>query len=101
MKLSHPRADIFVPVAGLAPVTALRQVTHLCVVAHQDDIEIMAHAGITDCLDTPGRSFGGVVVTNGAGSPRTGAYAHLTDEQMQVVRREEQRKAAQLGRYGI
>ena len=101
MKLSHPQADIFVPAAGLAPDAALRRVTHLCVGAHQDDIEIMAHAGISDCLDVPGKAFGGVVVTNGAGSPRTGAYALLTDEQMQVVRREEQRKAAQLGHYCI
>jgi LmbE family N-acetylglucosaminyl deacetylase len=101
MNLSHPQADIFVPAAGLNPDAALRQVTHLCVGAHQDDIEIMAHAGITDCLENPGKHFGGVVVTNGAGSPRTGAYAHLTDEQMQAVRREEQRKAAQLGRYSI
>lgn len=101
MRLSHPQADVFVPAGGPAPDAALRGVTHLCVGAHQDDIEIMAHAGITDCLDTPGKAFGGVVVTNGAGSPRTGAYAHLSDEQMQVVRRDEQRKAAQLGRYAI
>jgi len=101
MKLSHPSADIYVPAAGLAPEAALRQVTHLCVGAHQDDIEIMAHAGITECLDTPGRAFGGVVVTNGAGSPRSGPYAHLSDLQMQAVRRDEQRRAAQLGHYAI
>ncbi len=101
MKFSQPNADVFVPEPGLAPEAALARVTHLCVAAHQDDIEIMAHAGITTCLDTPGQAFGGVVVTNGAGSPRTGTYAHLTDEQMQAVRREEQRKAAQLGRYAI
>ena len=34
-------------------------------------------------------------------TPRTGPYAHLTDEQMQGVRRDEQRKAAVLGRYAI
>jgi LmbE family N-acetylglucosaminyl deacetylase len=101
MILSHPQADIYVPAADESPAQALGRVTHLCVGAHQDDIEIMAHAGICDCLDTPGQAFGGVVVTNGAGSPRTGAYAHLTDEQMQAVRREEQRKAADLGRYAI
>jgi len=101
MRLSHPQADVFVPTGGLAPDVALRRVTHLCIGAHQDDIEIMAHAGIADCLDTPGKAFGGVVVTNGAGSPRTGAFAHLSDEQMQVVRRDEQRKAAQLGHYAI
>lgn len=100
MKFSHPMADVYVP-AGGDPAAALGRVTHLCVAAHQDDIEIMAHAGICDCLDQPGQAFGGVVVTNGAGSPRTGAYAHLTDAQMQEVRREEQRTAARLGRYAI
>ncbi|MFI5337935.1 MAG: PIG-L family deacetylase, partial [Opitutales bacterium] len=80
MKFTLPQADCFVP-DGLAPAAALARLTHLCVAAHQDDIEIMAHAGITDCLDTPGRHFGGVVVTNGAGSPRTGKYASMTDAQ--------------------
>ncbi len=101
MKFSHSQADVFVPDAKLAPAAALARVTHLCVGAHQDDIEIMAHAGISDCLDTPGKAFGGVVVTNGAGSPRTGAYAHMTDQEMQGIRRAEQRQAAQLGRYAI
>ena len=101
MKFSHSQADIFVPQAGLAAEAALRRVTHLCVAAHQDDIEIMAYAGIADCLDRPGKAYGGVVVTNGAGSPRTGAYAQMSDEQMQRVRREEQRKAAVLGSYAI
>jgi LmbE family N-acetylglucosaminyl deacetylase len=90
-----------VPSGGRAPADALARVTHLAVGAHQDDLEIMAHAGIADALDVPGKAFGGVVVTNGAGSPRTGAYAHLTDEQMQAVRRDEQRKAADMGRYAI
>ena len=101
MKFSNPTADVFVPGGDLAPSEALRRVTHLCIVAHQDDIEIMAQSGISDCLDQPGKSFGGVVVTNGAGSPRTGAYASFTDEQMLAVRREEQREAARLGKYGI
>jgi LmbE family N-acetylglucosaminyl deacetylase len=38
-------------------------------------------------------------VTNGAGSPRDGLYAAFTDEQMQVVRRLEQKKAAMIGEY--
>src|SRR5258708_20844392 len=101
MKLSHPQADIFIPGAKLSAHDTLAKVTHLCIGAHQDDIEIMAYAGICDCLDIPGKAFGGVVVTNGGGSPRTGSYAHLTDEQMQGVRREEQRKAAEIGRYAI
>jgi LmbE family N-acetylglucosaminyl deacetylase len=101
MKFSNPGADVFVPDATRAPEEALRRVTHLCIGAHQDDIEIMAQSGISDCLGQPGRAFGGVVVTNGAGSPRAGAYAAYTDEQMLEVRREEQREAARLGRYSI
>lgn len=100
MNFSRADADVFVPTGG-DPATALARVTHLCVAAHQDDIEIMAHAGICDCLDQPGKAFGGVVVTNGAGSARTGSYANFTDEQMQAARREEQRRAATLGRYAI
>ena len=100
MKFSRAEADIFVP-AGGEPAAALARVTHLCIAAHQDDIEIMAHAGVCDGLDQPGKAFGGVVVTNGAGSPRTGSYAALGDAQMQAVRREEQRRAAALGRYAI
>lgn len=102
MNLSQLQADIYLPSPGRSPEEALARVTHLCIAAHQDDIEIMAHAGICDCLDAPDRrAFGGVVVTNGAGSPRTGAYAHLTDAQMQEVRREEQRHAAKLGGYVV
>ncbi len=101
MHFSHPKADIHVPAQVSAPDEALARVTHLCVAAHQDDIEIMAHAGICDCLGTPGKAFGGVVVTNGAGSPRGGPYARLTDDQMQDARREEQRRAAEMGGYAI
>jgi len=101
MKFSQPQADVFVPESDQAPEAALARVTDLCVAAHQDDIEIMAFAGIADCLDRPGRAFGGVVVTDGAGSPRAGAYAGHTDAQMQAVRRDEQRAAAKLGHYAI
>lgn len=100
MTFSQPHADVFVP-DGSAPVAALARVTHLCIAAHQDDIEIMAHSAISDCLDQPGHAFGGVVVTDGAGSPRTGPYANFTDEQMRTTRRDEQRRAATLGRYAI
>jgi LmbE family N-acetylglucosaminyl deacetylase len=101
VKFSNPGADVFVPDTALAPAEALRRVTHLCVGAHQDDIEIMAQSGISDCLGIPGQAFGGVVVTNGAGSPRSGKFASYTDEQMLAARREEQREAARLGQYTI
>jgi LmbE family N-acetylglucosaminyl deacetylase len=100
MKFSRSEADILVPGGGPA-AQALARTTHLCVGAHQDDIEIMAHAGITDCYGSADRAFTGVVVTDGAGSPRTGRYAGFTDREMQTVRREEQRRAAVLGRYRL
>jgi LmbE family N-acetylglucosaminyl deacetylase len=101
MKFSNPQADVLVPGEGAPAEEALRNVTHLCIAAHQDDIEIMAQSGISDCIDAPGKAFGGVIVTNGSGSPRSGAYRAFTDEQMIVVRRDEQRKAARIGGYAI
>jgi LmbE family N-acetylglucosaminyl deacetylase len=101
VKFSNPGADVYVPDRSTEPEEALRRVTHLCIGAHQDDIEIMAQSGISDCLDGKGKAFGGVVVTNGAGSPRAGAFASHTDEQMLAVRREEQREAARMGQYSI
>ena len=101
MNFSNPGADTYVSDPASTPEDALRRVTHLCVGAHQDDIEIMAQSGISDCIGMPGRGFGGVVVTNGAGSPRSGSFAAFTDDQMLAVRREEQREAARLGHYCI
>lgn len=100
MKFSRSDADVFVP-DGSAPAAALARVTHLAVGAHQDDLEIMAQSAIDECRATPGLAFGGVVVTNGAGSPRTGRFAGLSDAGMQAVRREEQRAAARLGGYAV
>ena len=100
MKFSLPQADVYVP-GGLATEAALARTTHLCIAAHQDDVEIMAYHGIAECFDRDDRWFSGVVVTNGAGSPRTGPYARIGDEEMQSVRRREQRRAARLGAYSI
>ncbi|MEY2881338.1 MAG: hypothetical protein RLZZ15_3718 [Verrucomicrobiota bacterium] len=105
MKFSRPDADIFVPAsgpsAGLAPAAALARTTHLCVIAHQDDIEINAYPAVADCYERAGKFFTGVVMTNGAGSARTGKFAAVTDAQMQGIRRDEQRTAATLGKYGL
>jgi LmbE family N-acetylglucosaminyl deacetylase len=105
MKLSRPDADIFVPdsgpSAGLTPTAALARTTHLCVIAHQDDIEINAYPAVAECYGRADRFFTGVVMTNGAGSARTGKYGSFTDADMQRVRREEQRTAATLGKYSL
>ena len=98
MRLHNPGADWFVP-DGTEAEAALARTTHLSIAAHQDDIEIMAYHGIAECFGLPDKWFTGVVVTNGAGSPRAGIYGNYTDEQMQKVRLIEQRKAAYVGEY--
>ncbi len=103
MKLSRPDSDIFLPEisAGLTPEAALARTTHLCVIAHQDDIEINAYPAVAECYGRTDKFFTGVVMTNGAGSARTGKYGHVTDAQMQDIRKEEQRTAARLGKYNL
>lgn len=77
----------------------LENVTDMCIAAHQDDVEIMAYGPISDCYENSQRNFCGVVVTDGAGSPRTGEFADYTDEQMKKVRIDEQKAAADIGKY--
>lgn len=84
---------------GRDPSTALARTTHMGICAHPDDLEILALHGILECFQRPDRGFSGVVVTNGAGSARHFEYAHYSDEQMQLVRRTEQKKAAHIGEY--
>jgi len=98
MDLHNPNAEIYVPDGSPVDV-ALSRTTHLSVGAHQDDLEIMAFHGILECFGKSDRYFTGVTATNGAGSPRDDLYAHYTDEQMQTVRRLEQKKAAFVGEY--
>ncbi len=98
MKFTMPTAQLFVP-DGLPEEEALARTTHMAISAHQDDLEIMAAHGILHCFQQPDRWFTGVVVTNGAGSPRDDLYKDYTDEQMRVVRIKEQKKAAVVGEY--
>ncbi|MEA3308755.1 MAG: PIG-L family deacetylase [Chloroflexota bacterium] len=99
MKFNMESAAVFVP-DGLPAREALARTTHLAVGAHQDDLEIMAIDGILACFQQPNRWFTGVTMTNGSGSPRDALYAEYTDAEMQLVRKQEQRKAALLGEYG-
>src|SRR5665213_2719004 len=98
MKFYQPAADLFVP-DGVAVESALSRTKHLCIAAHQDDIEIMAYQGIAECYDSTERWFSGVVVTDGSGSPRAGKFVNFSDEEMKMVRRQEQRTAARIGKY--
>ncbi len=98
MNLHQPGAEVYIPDGAPLP-QALERTTHLCFSAHQDDIEIMAAHAVLACFRQPDKWFTGVVVTDGRGSPRSGLYAHYTDEQMREVRFQEQRKAAFVGEY--
>lgn len=98
MKFHRPDADVYVP-DGVPADVALARTTHLGIGAHQDDLEIFAYSAIASCYRQPDEWFTGVVVTDGAGSARSGLYAGTSDEGMKAVRREEQRKAAFLGGY--
>jgi LmbE family N-acetylglucosaminyl deacetylase len=98
MKFHQPQSDLFIP-DGLPPEQALARTTHLGIGAHQDDLEFMAFHGIVAGVTRPDQWFSGVTCTNGAGSARSGAFAHFTDEEMQAVRRDEQREAARIGHY--
>lgn len=98
LKLYKPTAEIYIP-DNTEINQALTRTTHLCIAAHQDDIEIMAYHGILECFGKQDKWFTGITTTNGAGSPRTGLYSNYTDEDMQKVRRVEQKKAAFVGEY--
>ncbi len=91
---------LFVP-DGTPPSEALARTTHLAIGAHQDDLEIFAYHGIEHCFDRDDAWFGGITVTDGGGSARTGPYSDFTDERMQAVRVDEQNEAARLGRYAF
>ena len=92
--------NVYVPDA-VPEKEAVARTTHLAISAHQDDIEFMAYAPIAECFGSKDKWFGAVVITDGAGSPRSGLYAGYTDEEMKAVRIVEQQKAAFVGEYGF
>lgn len=99
MKL-YEKAILYIP-DGEQQEKAIARTTHLAISAHQDDIEFMAYAPIAECFGKADKWFSGVVVTDGAGSPRSGLYADYTDEEMKEVRITEQKKAAAVGEYSF
>jgi LmbE family N-acetylglucosaminyl deacetylase len=100
MKFHLPTAEVFVP-DGQPVEQALARTTHMCIAAHQDDIEIMAARPILDCFQRSDQWFTGVVVTDGRGSPRDDLYKDYTDDEMRNVRFQEQKKAAFVGEYAV
>ena len=98
MKFHLDTAEIYIP-DNLPVEEALARTTHLCIAAHQDDIEIMSAQPILECFQQKDKWFTGVVVTDGRGSPRDALYADYSDDDMRLVRFKEQRKAAYVGEF--
>lgn len=96
----NDKAVVFIP-DGEKEKEGIARTTHLAISAHQDDIEFMAYAPISECFGKADKWFGGVVVTDGAGSPRSGLYADFTDDDMKAIRITEQKKAAFVGEYSF
>lgn len=98
MKFNKTQALVFVP-DSVDENVAFTRTTDLCIAAHQDDIEIMAYSPTVKCFGKSDKWFTGVIVTDGAGSPRSGVYEKYSDEDMKQIRIEEQKTAATIGKY--
>jgi LmbE family N-acetylglucosaminyl deacetylase len=104
LKLHRPdRADIYIPDSGKITsfAAALSRTSHLGIGAHQDDLEFMCAAGILACHASSAQWFGGVILTDGRGSARTGGYGEYSDIEMMEIRKNEQRAAAAIGGYSF
>ncbi len=95
---TQSNSEVYVP-DGKNQNEALSRTTHLCIAAHQDDIEIMAVEGILLGFENPDVHFTGCVVTDGHGSPRAGKFANVSDDEMAQIRVEEQKEAARIGKF--
>jgi LmbE family N-acetylglucosaminyl deacetylase len=98
MNLRNASGIIFIP-DEVSVEQALRRTTHMGIGAHPDDLEILAYDGILKSFHNDENWFFGVTVTDGRASPRDSLYAKYSDEEMRLVRREEQKKAAVVGQY--
>jgi LmbE family N-acetylglucosaminyl deacetylase len=90
--------DIYVP-DGASLDEALRRATHVGIGAHQDDLEFMAYSAIAECHASGEPRFFGLILTDGTGSIRDGASSAMSAEEFALLRRQEQREAAAIGRY--
>ncbi|WP_317931074.1 PIG-L deacetylase family protein [Halioxenophilus sp. WMMB6] len=96
--MTFDQLDIHIPDGTPLP-EALARTTHLAIVAHPDDLELLAYHGIAAGYQQPDIWFTGIVICDGAGSPRSGPFGHYSDTEMVAIRRQEQIAAAELGQY--
>ncbi len=94
----HPNAFIYIP-SGEPVATALARTTHLSIGAHPDDLEFMSFHGISACYESSDSFFTGVVVTDGAGSVKSGSYTGMSATELIKIRAEEQKRAAGIGKF--
>ena len=94
----YTNIDLFIP-DQISPPEAKARTSHLGIGAHQDDLEFMAFHGIATCYGQVGAWFSGITCTDGSGSARSGTFADKTDAEMQMIRANEQRRAAKIGQY--
>ena len=80
---------------------ALAVTTHLAIVAHQDDAEIIGYSGIHECFLEPNQWISSFTLTNGAVASRGGKYDLISNDQLSNIRQKEQIKAAQIGEYAF
>ncbi len=98
ISLLHRGSEIYFP-NGHFENKQLSRTTHLGIGAHPDDLEILAIHGILDAFDDPSHFFSGITVSNGKGAPRSGGYAEMSDDKYCKLRYQEQKKAADIGKY--
>jgi len=96
--LHNKNAQLFFP-NSQCPEEAFTGITHLGIGAHQDDLEFHALHGILECFETG--SFAGITCTNGSGCARTDSYKDVSDQEMAIIRQQEQNLAATIGRYRL
>lgn len=98
--MDFSKNEIYIP-NNEQPTHACARTTDLCIGAHQDDVELMAFCAIAACHESSERWFGAAVLTDGASSPRSGAYKDTTNDEMVGIRACEQSLAADVGRYSV
>ncbi|GLQ31599.1 PIG-L deacetylase family protein [Litoribrevibacter albus] len=75
--------------------------THLAVIAHQDDAEIVGYSGIQASFQRTDSWFSSITLTNGSGASRGGRYQNASNDALSLIRQHEQEKAALLGEYAF
>jgi len=94
MKFKNTGSNLYIPTKE-DQTAELSNTKYLGIAAHQDDLEIIGFPGILDAHKSKNTLFGGVVCTNGV--PKSSK----TPEQIRKIRSEEQKRAADIGKYGF